>query len=213
MNRFLANNLNEFVLVLGHRKEELLKHVQQTYGKRVRLDVVTNPHFDTYNNLYSTWLAKHELAGSDFILANGDLILNKGIIGEILKQDDRSGIALDDSDRESPIDSPGTIVRDERIYDLGRHIPFAQNGGYAIGLYRFNKTLSRAFFDKAESMLEGGDGQAGFHDPLPLLFAQYPVYRVSTKGLSWADVDTADEIPRARSVLRRIMEEEERGAQ
>ena len=141
------------------------------------------------------------------MLGNGDLVLNKIIIRDLHDKEGQSAIVLDDT-RDAPIDSSGTIVREGRIYDLGRHIPFEQNGGYAIGLYKFNAELSDAFFLEADKILQAGQFQAGFHDPLPRLFASYPVAPLSTGGFSWTDIDLPEEITTAECVLRRIQEEE-----
>jgi choline kinase len=120
----------------------------------------------------------------------------------------RSVIAIDDVHRLDEIDSPGTIIDSGRIYDLGRHIPRSKNGGYAIGVYKFNEELSRAFFKEAETLLSNNI-QAGFHDPLPSLFKNYPVYAHSTQGLSWADVDEPAEIPQMERTIKRIIKEEQ----
>ena len=57
-----------------------------------------------------------------------------------------SAIAIDDRNHPNPIDSPGVKSSKGKVLDLGRHIPFSENNGYAIGIYKFNKALSNAFF-------------------------------------------------------------------
>jgi choline kinase len=211
VDRFLSLGQREFVAVVGHEKARLTEYLRSTYGDALHLCIVDNPDYHRYNNLHSLWLAKNELSGTSFLLCNGDVILNVGILERALGSAETSEIVVDDSSRSTPIDSPGTVMRGGRILDLGRHIPFDATAGYAIGLYRFTATLSQALFETAEKMLNAGETNAGFHDPLPDLFPDHPVFPLSTAGMSWTDLDAPDEIPAVERKLSAIRAEE-RGA-
>ena len=135
--------------------------------------------------------------------------MNKYIIKNLLKTGDNSAIAIDDNSRSETIDSPGTLIKDGRILDLGRHIPKVKNGGYAIGLYKFGPNMSKAFFSEADRMINAKKYNAGFHDPLLPLFSSHEVLGLSTNGLSWTDLDTEEDIPYAKDLLKKILIEEQ----
>ena len=82
---------------------------------------------------------------------------------------------------------------------MGRHIPFKQNNGYAIGVYKFNKELSNLFFKEAKLFLEK-DLNAGFHDPLTNLFNKIIIEKFDTKHYLWTDIDTFDDIEKAKNL-------------
>lgn len=203
---FVSCGLREFVPVLGYDKENVLEYIRDNFRKEINLTPVYNPRFEETNNLYSLWCARKILSGDEFLVCNGDLVLDKSIIENLLGNDEVSAVTVDDSPRAAPIDSPGVIVRDNRIYDLGRHIPFEQSGGYAIGLYKFNRQLSSAFFSEADKVLKNNIN-AGFHDPLRALFERYANFAQSTKHLPWFDIDVKEDITYAEKILEEITQE------
>ena len=207
LSNFVSNNPLELVPVLGYRNEELLEFIESK-SKNLKVTPAYNMDFETTNNMYSLYQAKDLLYGEEFILCNGDVIYNKGIVDEIFRYKGKSAVMLDQVNKYKVIDSPKTIVRDNKILDLGRHIELERNFGYAIGLYKFNKELSKALFDQIEKMLAKGLVNAGFHDPLIDLFNLYEVLPASTKGLLWTDIDEPDDIPKAEEIYYKLNTEQ-----
>ncbi|MBT6068524.1 phosphocholine cytidylyltransferase family protein [Candidatus Peregrinibacteria bacterium] len=209
LERFVANGITDFVPVIGYKKEGILDFIKEKYGGQVTVTPAVNEKYNETNNMYSLYCAASLLRGKPFILCNGDTLLNKNIIKSLNELPEaESAIALDIENKDIYIDSPGTIIKDGRVFDIGRHVSAEENGGYAIGLYKFNAELSEAFFTEIEKMLEKGQYNAGFHDPLMTLFAKYPMSAHSTAGLSWTDLDTPEDIPKIEAVLSQIISEE-----
>lgn len=208
LDRLVANNQKEVLIIIGHKGKGIVDYIDSNYKGIFDLKIVENEKYKETNNMYSVWCAKQFIKGKEFILCNGDIILNKFILKEIVKSNGKSEIMLDIKNRSSEIDSPGTIIKNNRIHDLGRHISKNDNGGYAIGLYKFNSALSIAYFNEIEKMLRDNKYNAGFHDPLISLFQNYEVSPASTNGLSWTDIDTKEDISRAENLLREIIFEE-----
>ncbi len=201
--------LREFVPVVGYHGQEIIDYLRKTFSRDLIFEPVFNENYQETNNLFSLWCAREKISDSDFIVCNGDLVLNKYIIKNLLKGKNLSTIAIDDSPRLSPIDSPGIIVRGGRILDLGRYVSFKKSAGYAIGLYRFNKSLSKVFFPEAEKVI-GDNKNAGFHEPLTALFKKHPVFKRSTNGMYWIDVDTKEDLFFAKKLFTEIIKQEKR---
>lgn len=182
--RLIDGGVTEIVPVLGFDKDSVLSHIEDVVAGRIKVSPRFSEKYETTNNLYSLHCARDVLENEEFLLCNGDLVLSAGIIKDIVARKGESVIALDVERKSEGIDSPGNIVREGRIYDLGRHIPSEENGGYAIGVYRFNKELSGVFFNAAKKMLND-NLKAGFHDPLPGLFEKYEVLAHDIKSLTW----------------------------
>lgn len=208
VDRFLEVGLNDLVFLLGYKKEMLESFLKEKYGDKAVLTFVHNDKYEEYNNMYSVSCAKNILYEKPFILCNGDNVMNVGII-EFLKQTDGSCVAVDDSNRKKDIDSPKTTV-DEKgfIKDLGRHINIEDNAGYAIGLYKFDKDLSKSYFEEIDGMLSEGLYGAGFHDPLERLFEKNKIQALSSGGLGWTDLDCPEDIDKMQKVLETIIKEE-----
>ncbi len=197
--------LTDFVPIIGHCRDRIINEFNKNYSQIISSTFVTNNQYNQTNNLFSLFCAKHILKGEEFILCNADIIFDREIIKSIQGMKNLSAIAIDDFKYTDPIDSPGIITNNRKIVDLGRHIKFKDNMGYAIGIYKFNKDLSNAFFDRAEVMLKS-DLNYGFHDPLPELFNVFDVYKCKTEQKLWTDIDTFEDIEKAKKIHNAIIE-------
>jgi len=196
--------LNDFIPIVGHCSEKVLSCFGENYSEEITVTPVTNKKYNETNNLYSLYCAREFLEGEEFILCNGDIIVDRDILKSIAKQEGKSAIAIDDFDFSIPVDSPGVTTLHEKITDLGRHISFDDKSGYAIGVYKFSKKLSKRFFKEAEKLLIE-DINAGFHDPLCNLFDEIDIFKHRTEGGLWTDIDTEEDIARARDLHRDII--------
>jgi choline kinase len=194
----------DFVPILGHNHGQVLEYFLPYMEKGLKHKKIINASYEKTNNLFSLFCAREELEGKDFLLINGDVVIDRTIIEGILKTGNSSDIAVDDFAYKEPVDSPGVLTRNSRIHDLGRHLPFNVRNGYAIGVYKIGKELSSKFFLEAEKMLKV-NLNAGFHDPLPLLFEKEIVYPYRTDGRLWTDIDCTEDIPKAREIHQKIL--------
>ena len=208
VDKFIFNGIDDIVPIVGYKGEGVLKYLNTEYNGRLKLTPVFNPKYEVTNNMYSLWCAKDILNSKSFLLCNGDLIVNKIIMNKLINSNHESAIMLDSMNKQKLIDSPGTIVKNGRIFDIGRHIPNSSNGGYAIGLYKFGGHLSTAYYMEVERMLKMNMYNSGFHDPLIPLLKSSSVYMESTDGLSWTDIDEKEDILKAQNILQKIMVEE-----
>lgn len=208
LERLLWAGTTELIPVLGFDSEAVYKLISEMCHGRIKLTPVINARYEVTNNLGSLICAREYVEGDSFVVCNGDLVINKFILKDLIESDQESTIAVDNSKQDASIDSPGLKIIDKRIYDLGRHIPFEVSGGYAVGVYKFGRQLSSIFFATAEEIFAKNQN-AGFHDPLIPLFKDYPIYANSTKGRSWMDIDKKEDISPASDLLRKIRDEEE----
>jgi choline kinase len=197
--------ITEFVPIVGHCSDDILSYFKNDFSTKIKVDYVKNDKYDETNNLYSLYCARDILEGEEFLLCNADIIIDRDIIKGIVEKKGISAIAIDDYNYDEAIDSPGIIMNDDKISDLGRHIPFNKNEGYAIGVYKFNKELSKLFFKEAKEMLDD-DINTGFHDPLPNLFHTTDIFKHKTNGRLWTDIDTFEDIKKAKEIHIKIKE-------
>lgn len=202
VNNLIYSKVDEIIPIVGHCSDQILSFLDD-YSDKVKVTPVFNNKYNETNNLFSLSCAKDQLKGNQFVVCNGDVLLDREILRGVVNKDGLSAIVVDDTPKKEPIDSPSVIVEDGRIYDLGRHISFEASNGYAIGVYKFSRELSRAFFEEAVKMLDK-DLNAGFHDPLPNLFQKFSVYKHSTRKYLWTDIDTFEDIEKARNLHEQI---------
>ena len=204
IENFIYAGITDFIPIVGHCSNKILSCFNKKYSSEIKVTSIYNHKYTETNNLYSLYCAKEILEGEEFILCNADVVLDKEIILTLKNKTNLSAIVIDDFNYLEPIDSPGILLEENKITDLGRHIPFKKNKGYAIGVYKFNKELSKNFFKEARQLLNQNIN-AGFHDPLPKLFSLYSVYKHSTDKKLWTDIDTFEDIEKARNIHKQIL--------
>lgn len=195
----LKAGITEIVPVLGYKSGSVKKYLINNYGKKIKITPVYNKIYSHTNNLYSLYSAKKHLINKSFLIVNGDLALDARIVKNVLKRKNISEIVIDDT-KFFHIDSPGTLIVGKRILDLGRHINPNKNCGYAVGVYKIDSKLSTDFLKVSKEVLRK-DINAGFHDPLRLLFRKRKIMSCSTKGLLWSDIDSITDLEKIRYII------------
>ena len=76
--------LSRVVIVVGHKRENLISHIGSRYDDVLDIEYVENPIYDKTNNIYSLALAKDKLVEDDTLLIESDLILDDRMFSLIL---------------------------------------------------------------------------------------------------------------------------------
>lgn len=76
--------LSRVVIVVGHKRENLISHIGNRYDDVLNIEYVENPIYDKTNNIYSLALAKDKLVEDDTLLIESDLILDDRMFSQIL---------------------------------------------------------------------------------------------------------------------------------
>ena len=101
------SGIQHCAIVVGYRCDQ----VQRQFGSRfrnVRLTYVVNKGYMHTNNLYSLWLARHEL-DDDILLLECDLLFDQGLLGDVV-QSPFPDVAVVDR-FQPPMD--GTVILEE----------------------------------------------------------------------------------------------------
>lgn len=86
----LVRNLKEqgfkrLIVVIGHLGDQIEEFLKDDTCD-LQIDFVTNPDYATTNNLYSLWLARHEITEA-FMLVESDLVFQSELLDEMLYPD------------------------------------------------------------------------------------------------------------------------------
>jgi len=201
IQNIIKAGIEEIVPIVGYHGEKVLEEVERV-KKNLKVYPIWNKRYDETNNLYSLYQARNLLSQETFITINGDMVFDYHILERLLRNDE-SEIAIDNLRSKVLIDSPGVIIENGRVMDLGRHITEENRGGYAVGIYKYGKDLVMDFFDLAAQMLENNLNH-GFHDPLRGLFDKHVVKMCSVQSYKWTDIDEEGDITIALEILKGI---------
>lgn len=119
LNQLAARNLSRVVIVVGYKKEELIKHIGNRYDNRIKIEYVHNDIYDKTNNIYSLALAKEYMLEEDTLLLESDLIFDDSML-DLIINDPYPNLALV-AKYETWMD--GTMVRISEDNDIMSFIP------------------------------------------------------------------------------------------
>ncbi len=146
LTQLSALQLRRVVIVIGYKGKELTEHIGHRYDDRLKIEYVTNPIYDTTNNIYSLALAKEQLIEDDTLLLESDLIIDDSIL-DLLINNPEPNLALV-AKYESWMD--GTMVRMDKERNIVNFVPkaafrYKDTDSYykTLNIYKFSKAFSR----------------------------------------------------------------------
>ncbi|WP_295030922.1 phosphocholine cytidylyltransferase family protein [uncultured Methanobrevibacter sp.] len=205
LERMIGNCMNagirEFILVVGYKKEKVLEIAPKLEDELdISIKIIENEEYNETNTSVSTYLASLYIENEkpdDFILINGDNVVDPKIIERIVKTDNTSLIVDDFKDLNE--ESFKLILDDMKtnadnsiangiISEIGKEIDIPSSTGEFIGVSKVIKE-DLPHFNEILSQLIDEDRQ-NYYD-----FAYKPLSRdttidyVLTNGLKWTEID------------------------
>ena len=141
-------DLSKIIIVVGYKGDKLINFIQ-TLPFSTPIEFVTNPIYDTTNNIYSLYLARDLMLKEDTLLLESDLIFNDTVLTQLV-EDPYPNLALV-AKYESWMD--GTVITiDEQnnITDFlnKAQFKFCDRETYykTVNIYKFSKEFSRSHY-------------------------------------------------------------------
>ncbi len=190
--------IREIAVVVGYRKEDILRHVNQRYPQsRDAITFIENPIFEETNNIYSLWLARDWVGESGFLAMNADVLYHPDILLPALASPHPITVIMDTEFRE---ESMKVQTRDHRVAAMRKGIPREESSGTYVGITRFLPGIGLAFFAAMKSLLDEGRRDVFFNVAVEKLIARgVPVGYTTTGGLPWAEIDDEGDLEFART--------------
>lgn len=187
---FVSNDVKKFIFVVGHYKEKVEKISEILAEKyKINIDIVENKKYDQTNTSCSTYLASKDI-DEDFILVNGDNIMDSTIIEKIVKSNHSSMVI--DNDKKLTEESFKIIVDNGIIKDIGKELEINESYGEFIGLSKvIKKDLNE--FNKILLNLIKEDPQNYYDYAYEELSKKNHLDFILTNGLKWTEIDDHDD--------------------
>lgn len=205
LERMIGNCMNagirEFILVVGYKKEKVLEIAPKLEDELdISIKIIENEEYNETNTSVSTYLASLYIENEkpdDFILINGDNVVDPKIIERIVKTDNTSLIVDDFKDLNE--ESFKLILDDMKtnadnsiangiISEIGKEIDIPSSTGEFIGVSKVIKEdLPR--FNEILSQLIDEDRQNYYDFAYKTLSNKTTIDYVLTNGLKWTEID------------------------
>ena len=193
--------INEFIVIVGYNKEKVIELAPELEEKHsISIKIVENERFDVTNTSVSTYLASKNLEGEkadDFILINGDNVVDPQIIADIAKRKNTSLIV--DNYKQLNEESFKLIIENETfnenktiangtIKEIGKGIDIGSSTGEFIGVSKVAKNDIPKFNEILKELI-GEDEQNYYDFAYKTLSKISPIDFVLTNGLKWTEID------------------------
>lgn len=145
LSNLKTNGLSEIYVISGYKSEILSGHINDKWPS---VRVITNKDYDRTNNMYSLFLAREFLDGSNFMLMNGDVYFDAGITAGLLSCGNEDAIACDKSQYLE--ESMKVTYDGRRITHISKEITQKEYYAVSIDIYKISAHTSSLLFRKAE---------------------------------------------------------------
>lgn len=163
---------------------------------------VRNADYETTNNAYSLWLARRP-EEEPLLLLDADLVFDAEVAGLVIRDEHANRLAVRSRGEIGDEDVKVELGGDGRVRNIGKLVPLDRASGESVGLAAFSAQFCRRMFDVLERRLfrEGGVNEWYESAFLELIEKGEPVYPVDLGDLRAIEVDTPEDLLRARSLF------------
>ena len=198
VKELVNNDVNSFIFVVGHYKEKVEvcgKELSEKYN--VNINIVENKQYDTTNTSCSAYLVSKAL-DDDFILINGDNVLDPEIIKKITENKHSSMII--DNYKQLNEESFKLIIKEGNIQDIGKNLNVKESFGEFIGVSKVIKSDLKDFNEILLQLIKE-DPQNYYDFAYKELSKRTKIDFILTNGLKWTEIDDHDDWECAKELI------------
>ncbi len=147
MTSLLRCGFDQFVIGTGYLEHMVREAVASWFPASQNLDVtfVTNSDFRATNNAYSLLLAREHLENDDFILLDGDVVFDVGVVEELVSRGPDC-LAVRSVGEIGLEEVKVTADKQDRVLAIGKHVPVRTAMGESVGIELFSAATSKRLF-------------------------------------------------------------------
>lgn len=186
----------EIVVVAGFMYDHLLKEME-----RENVIIVRNPFYACTGSIASVWFAKKYLERDNVTIINSDIVTEDKLVADVIcKHTDKPYVLVDSSKKTGKYN---VQVQDNRICVMSKSLStfYAQY----VSVTKLDAVSARFLLEEVDSMINDEMYDQVFEDALVQMIFEndFDLYYKDIKGYSWAEVDTVDDLIKAREVQKK----------
>ena len=190
----LSCGVSQFVIVLGHRADEIRQFVDKAF-RGIRVTYVMNDRYRETNTGYSLMLASAAIGTADFVKFDADVVFDVEILRRLLDSKranvlciDRN-IALEDEEVKVIADSQ------MRVVEVGKSVDPELALGESIGIEKISAASGTILFAELEQMMAIHTNLQEYYEAayarLVNKGTEFDVLDIT--GLNWTEIDTVED--------------------
>ncbi|MBI2994358.1 MAG: phosphocholine cytidylyltransferase family protein [Gammaproteobacteria bacterium] len=198
VDALLAAGIGEIAIVTGYRPDKVEGLIRERYAGQ-RITPVFNPFFDVSDNLASCWMAREFMSG-DFLLMNGDVILNHDVVNRVLSSPRAPIVLTVDYKRSYDDDDMKVQLEDSLVRHVSKKLAPERVDAESIGLLYFRDQGPALFRSAVEHALRHPQGLRQWYlSVVDHLASQSLVSACPVDGLRWMELDFPADIAAAEA--------------
>lgn len=198
IKEFTKNDVKKFMIVVGHCKEKVEEAISTLKEKyNIIIKVVENEKYDVTNTSCSTYIASKNIK-EDFILINGDNVLDPKIIKKIIKSEN-TGMIIDNY-KQLNEESFKIIIKNEKITEIGKELDIEKSSGEFIGVSKVIKKDLEDFNNILHDLIKK-DPQNYYDFAYKYLSELTKIDFIFTNGLKWTEIDDFSDWEEAKKII------------
>jgi len=200
IDNLLDSDIKDITICVGYKSKQIIDFCHTRYP-HINFNFVVNEKYESTNNIYSLYLARHEL-NNDLFLMNGDGVWDKSIIID-MKKIPQSLIAVDE---DNYLEESMKVMLDKNLYilDISKNITKKRAYGVSIDIHKFLKKDATTLREGLVNIVEKeGNTNQWFEVLLQRLFSSKKllVKPFNIKNSSWYEIDTEDDLRQAELIF------------
>ena len=132
MTSLLRCGFDQFVIGTGYL-EHMVRDAVASWFPGLDVTFVTNPDFRSTNNAYSLYLTREHVENDAFILLDGDVVFDLGVIEELVERGPDC-LAVRSVGELGLEEVKVTADNEDRVLAIGKHVPFRSAMCESVGI-------------------------------------------------------------------------------
>lgn len=194
----IKNGVNEFIIVLGHKKERVFEKIEYLQNKYdVKISTVENKKYDQTNTSCSVNLASRSL-DDDIMIINGDNVIDSRIISGLLNFNETALVV--DNYKKLNEESFKLRIENNVIMEIGKEISIETASGEFIGISKVSKDDLPVFNFLLEELIK--ENVQNYYDlAYKELSKKTNIAYFYTDGLKWTEIDDKNDWEYAHTLI------------
>ncbi len=195
--------IDQVSIVAGYQYSMVKKLMDRNHHSS-RVQVLYNPTFSWADNLFSCWVARHEM-GEEFVLLNGDTLFEAELLQGLLEAPAQPVSVVTHHKSYYDADDMKVSLDGDRLVAIGKKLPADSVDAESIGMILFREKgplMFRAALENA--MRDPSSYKKWYLTVIAQMAKTMPVGTFSANGRHWCEVDFPADLRHAQRVVRAI---------
>lgn len=198
----LSCGISQFVLVLGHRSDQIKQFVDKTF-RGIRVTYIYNEKYADTNTGYSLMLASSAIGNSEFVKFDADVVFDVKILRRLIDSDFPNALCIDQNIALEDEEVKVVTDNDLRLLEIGKSIDPKSAMGESIGIEKISTKTASLLFSELKQMMENSENHQNYYEAAySQLVSKGTDFRaIDITGLNWTEIDTAEDFATANAMF------------